>query len=134
MDRIIKWVTVSLVVIACISLVYILWSSPVVTGTQQVSSNNNVVYYFYGQGCPHCAKIEPFMENITKKYPDVNIQKLEVWYNQTNQKIYTDVNAAAGITQPPGVPEVVIGNVVLVGEVDIPQNLERYVQAIEKKK
>jgi hypothetical protein len=74
------------------------------------------------------------MENISEKYPDVDIRKLEVWYNQTNQQVYAQVNAQAGISTPPGVPEIVIGKTVLVGEVDIPAKMEAYVQAIEKKK
>jgi len=43
------------------------------------------------------------------------------------------MNAAAGISSPPGVPEVIVGKVVLVGEKDIPAKLESLVQAIEKK-
>ena len=76
----------------------------------------------------------PFMDNITQKYPDANIQFLEVWHNQTNQEIYTQANAAAGISTPPGVPEVVIGKTVLVGERDIPDRLEALVQDYLKKK
>ena len=59
---------------------------------------------------------------------------LEVWYNQSNQQVYTQVNAQAGISTPPGVPEIVIGKTVLVGDKDIPTKLEGYLQAIEKKK
>jgi thiol-disulfide isomerase/thioredoxin len=99
-----------------------------------LTADDSVVYFFYGEECPHCKKIEPFIDNLSKKYPDVEIQKLEIWHNQTNAQIYTSVNAAAGITSPSGVPEIVVGKVVLVGEVEIPQKLEAYVQAIEKKK
>jgi cytochrome c biogenesis protein CcdA/thiol-disulfide isomerase/thioredoxin len=74
------------------------------------------------------------MENMTKKYPDVDIRMLEVWYNQTNQQIDAEVNAEAGISTPPGVPEIVIGKTVLIGQQDIPDKLEGYLQAIEKKK
>ena len=136
MDKLIKIIVTLFVVIAAASVAYVVYVTPSVPSATPSAANasDNIVYYFYGQGCPHCAKIEPFMENITEKYPDVDIRKLEVWYNQTNQQVYAQVNAQAGISTPPGVPEIVIGKTVLVGEVDIPAKLEGYIQAIEKKK
>ena len=142
MDRIIKIFIAAFVIIAVASVVAVNVMGANAAGpaasapgtAADITGNDTVVYYFYGQGCPHCAKIEPFMENMTKEYPDVDIRMLEVWYNQTNQQIYAQVNAEAGITTPPGVPEIVIGKTVLVGEVDIPAKLEGYLQAIEKKK
>jgi thiol-disulfide isomerase/thioredoxin len=136
MDKLIKIVVTLFVVIAAASVAYVMYITPSVPAVapSAASASDNIVYYFYGQGCPHCAKIEPFMENITKKYPDVDIRKLEVWYNQTNQQVYAQVNAQAGISTPPGVPEIVIGKMVLVGDQDIPNKLEGYLQAIEKKK
>ena len=142
MDRIIKIFIAAFVIIAVASVVAVHVMDAGAAGpassapgtAADLSGNDTVVYYFYGQGCPHCAKIEPFMENMTKEYPDVDIRMLEVWYNQTNQQIYAQVNAQAGISTPPGVPEIVIGKTVLVGEVDIPAKLEGYLQALEKKK
>ena len=136
MDKLIKIIATLFVIIAAASVAYVVYVTPSVPSATLSAANasDNVVYYFYGQGCPHCAKIEPFMENITEKYPDVDIRKFEVWYNQTNQKVYAQVNAQAGLSTPPGVPEIVIGKMVLVGEVDIPAKLEGYIQAIEKKK
>jgi thiol-disulfide isomerase/thioredoxin len=136
MDKLIKIIVTLFVVIAAASVAYVIYVTPPVPAAtpSAADTSDNIVYYFYGQGCPHCAKVDPFIENITKKYPDVDIRKLEVWYNQTNQQIYTQVNAQAGISSPSGVPEVVIGKTVLVGEVDIPAKMEAYVQAIEKKK
>lgn len=133
MDKVIKFVVALFVVIAAASLAYVVFSAPPATAAPSSAVNDSIVYYFYGQGCPHCAKIEPFMENITRNYPDIDIRMLEVWYNQTNQQIYAQINAEAGISTPPGVPEVVIGKTVIVGEVDIPAKLEGYLQAIEKK-
>ncbi|MFZ1897420.1 thioredoxin domain-containing protein [Methanoregula sp.] len=136
MDKLIKIVVTLFVVIAAASAAYVVYITPSVPAAMPSAANasDNIVYYFYGQGCPHCAKIEPFMENITKKYPDIDIRMVEVWYNQSNQQVYTQVNAQAGISTPPGVPEIVIGKTVLVGDKDIPTKLEGYLQAIEKKK
>jgi len=134
MDRIIKFIVALFVVIAAASAAYLVFAASPASAAAPSDANNSIVYYFYGQGCPHCAAIEPFMENMTQKYPDVDIRMLEVWYNQTNQQIYTQVNAQAGISSPQGVPEVVIGKTVLIGQQEIPDKLEGYLQAIEKKK
>ncbi|MDD1702489.1 MAG: thioredoxin family protein [Methanoregula sp.] len=141
MDRIIK-IFIGLFVIVVIASLAVLMAGglgqksetvPVASGAS-VTANDTIAYFFYGEECPHCKKVEPFIDNMTKKYPDIDIRKLEIWHNQTNEKLYTSVNAAAGISSPQGVPEVVIGKVTLVGEVDIPAKMEAYLQAIEKKK
>ena len=131
MDRTIKIVAAifALVVIACLVVFFSGASTQVGT-----SPDNSPIYYFYGEGCPHCHNIEPFINNLTQKYPDAHIRVLEVWYNQTNQVIYNQVNAAAGLSSPPGVPEVVIGHTVLVGDQDIPTKLEGLIQDYLKKK
>jgi len=136
MDRVIQYIIALFVIIAAAGIGYLLFLAPPVTAPSAATagSNDTIVYYFYGQGCPHCAKVEPFMANMTQKYPDLDIRMLEIWYNQTNQLIYTQANTRAGITTPPGVPEIVIGKTVLVGEIDIPGKLEGYLQALEKKK
>jgi thiol-disulfide isomerase/thioredoxin len=138
MDKILKIgiVLVAIVVIASLAVFAggLLNTISAGTFTPVSLGSNTTVYYFYGQGCPHCQAIEPFMDNLTQKYPDVTILKLEVWYNQTNQQIDQELNAQAGLSSPPGVPEVIIGKTVLVGQQEIPDKLEGYVQAIEKKK
>ena len=137
MDKIIKIAAGLFVVIVIASLAIFLAGShqtAVPSASPVTSSDSSTIYYFYGAECPHCHNIKPFMDNITQKYPEANIQVLEVWHNQTNQKIYADANTAAGYSTPPGVPEIVLGTTVLVGEKDIPDKLEALVQDYLKKK
>ncbi|MEM5782671.1 MAG: thioredoxin family protein, partial [Candidatus Aenigmatarchaeota archaeon] len=42
------------------------------------------VYFFFGQGCPHCAEEKPFLEEMKNKYPQLEIYDFEVYYNQEN--------------------------------------------------
>lgn len=49
--------------------------------------NPVILYFFYGQGCPHCAKEEKFLEKLQTEFPDLKIEKFELWYNQDNQKL-----------------------------------------------
>jgi thiol-disulfide isomerase/thioredoxin len=138
MDKILKICAglVIVVVIGCLAVFAggILNQNPAeATSATAIPAGNLTVYFFYGDKCTHCENVMPFILNLTKKYPDVNFQILETWYNQTNQEISAAVNKEAGIS-PPGVPEVVIGKTVLIGDKDIPAKLEDLIIEELKKK
>jgi thiol-disulfide isomerase/thioredoxin len=94
-----------------------------VAGTGSPLHGKVTVYFFYGEECPHCHNIMPFVKSLETKYPDVDFQFLETWHNQKNQTLFTSLNQKLGVKST-GVPEVVVGDVVLIGEVDIPAKLE----------
>jgi thiol-disulfide isomerase/thioredoxin len=114
------------VIILCAALV--LMYPGISTGqTPQASirqSGNLTVYFFYGEECPHCHNVMPFMQSLQQKYPEVNILYLEIWHNQTNQRISTTLNRELKVSRY-GVPEVIVGDVVLDGEKEIPEKLEQ---------
>jgi thiol-disulfide isomerase/thioredoxin len=101
-----------------------------------VSENKNTVvpptakvtvYFFYGEECPHCHTVMPFVQNLSKKYPDVNFRILETWHNTTNADIFSKINDQLQVpTSDRGVPEViVVGNTTpLIGSRDIPAYVE----------
>jgi len=129
MDKIIKIFSVLFaVIILFTALVFV---SPVASSGQASSGStgpgpaiNVTVYFFYGQECSHCEEIMPFMQSLQQKYPDVDIRMLETWHNETNQALSTSLNRKLGVSKP-GVPEVIVGNVVLIGSKDIPDKLEQ---------
>ena len=94
-----------------------------ILGTGDSASGNVTVYFFYGEECPHCHAIMPLIESLKTKYPTVNSQILEIWHNPTNQALSDSLNKKLGVNGV-GVPEVILGNVVLVGDKDIPAKLE----------
>ena len=67
------------------------------------------IYFFWGDGCPHCAKAEPFLKGLAEKYPGVTIQDYEVWYHPENQTTWADMAAKFNI-DPSGVPQIFIGD------------------------
>ena len=75
------------------------------------------LYFFHGDGCPHCAEEEKFLEELKKDYPDLVIQSYEVWYNDENAQLLEQVNKAFSI-QRVGVPTNVIGTTVISGYSD----------------
>jgi thiol-disulfide isomerase/thioredoxin len=81
------------------------------------------VFFFYGEECPHCHNVMPFIESLKQKYPDVDFQSLETWHNTTNQELFVSFNQKLGVENA-GVPEVIIGNTFLIGDKDIPAKLE----------
>lgn len=131
MDKTMKIVAAALavVVVACIAILYIGLPGTATSGTKTTEP----IYFFYGEECPHCHNVMPFINNMTQKYPDADIRVLEVWHNQTNQQIWAQANAENGVSQF-GVPEVISGKTVLIGEIEIPQKLEALVLDHLKKK
>lgn len=89
------------------------------------------VYYFYGTECPHCHNVTPYVEALSRKYPDVDFRILEVWHNETNFALARLLNHQLNQTEP-GVPEAVVGDVALFGEKEIPTKLEDLILAQKK--
>ena len=87
------------------------------------SAGTVTAYYFYGDGCTHCANIKPHLTALAAKYPNLDLKQLEVYHNTTNQEILSQVQRTYNLTMP-GVPTLVIGNRALVGENEIRDNTE----------
>ncbi len=83
---------------------FVLSSVSIVYAKDQIT-----IYFFWGKGCPHCAKEEIFLEKLQKKYPQLNVKSYEVWYNQENARFFTHMAEAYG-KRPGGVPTTFIGN------------------------
>jgi thiol-disulfide isomerase/thioredoxin len=93
------------------------------------------VYFFYGEECPHCHNVMPFIRNLSEKYPDVDFQLLETWHNETNQALSHSLHQKLGLPNA-GVPEVIVvgNNTPLIGDRAIPAELEGVILEQLKKK
>ena len=82
----------------------------------QPEENKVNIYLFYGNGCPHCAKEEEFLEELSKKYKeDINIYKYETWYDSANKELMLKAKEANGVGQTISVPFTVMGGEVYSG-------------------
>ena len=72
------------------------------------------LYFFHGDGCPHCAEESVFLEKLQKDYPDLKIEKYEVWYDEENSALLQKVQQELHIERM-GVPTTIIGDVYMVG-------------------
>lgn len=67
-------------------------------------------YLFKGEGCPHCADEEKWLQDIKKEYKDyVNFYEFEVWYDENNSKMMEKAKEIFDFSGP-GVPFTVIGD------------------------
>ena len=97
MDKTIKIVVAVLIIViiggAVIFIIPLMKSVPPATSGNEVSDAGKVtVFFFYGEECPHCHNVMPFIQNLSDKYPEVDLQMLETWHNETNADISSMMN------------------------------------------
>lgn len=80
------------------------------------------IYFFYGDGCPHCARVEPFISQLA--YTGVEVHRFEIYNNRSNLLLLNQYFEAYGVPEPRGIPAVFIAGKYLVGDTPILENLE----------
>jgi glutaredoxin len=71
-------------------------------------------YLFYGEGCPHCAQESEFLESLKIEYPELEIKRFEIYYNQDNAKLMKTIGETLNISIS-GVPFLFIGDQYFIG-------------------
>jgi len=83
-----------------------------------LAANDLNIYFFWGDGCPHCAKEGAYLNMLKNEYSNINIYDFEIYNHSDNvsilQKISQDLKLRID-----GVPFVIIGNQQFVGFSDI---------------
>jgi len=101
------------------------------TNITNISNNINTtcIYFFYGDGCPHCARVEPFIAQLESKYPNLEVHKFEIYNNRSNALTLNDYFNAYNLPESErGVPVVFISNKYFIGDVPILENLENEIK------
>ena len=101
-----------------------------------VKADNTVnMYLFYGDGCPHCAEEEKFLDKYLKEEDNAKLIKYEVWHNAKNRDFLVEVQNKLN-NHENGVPYLVIGKKVLVGYLDgtTDVKIKKYVNEYKKDK
>ena len=104
--------SVKLIIIALILGTLFLSFSSIQAQTQDSADIN--IYFFWGDGCPHCEEEKPFLDALVKDYSQVALVDYEVWYNHDNQEILNQFSQVLGF-EPSGVPVTVIGDRYWIG-------------------
>ena len=84
---------------------------PFISNVKADEKEKVTIYFFRGEGCPHCAEAEEFFEKLAAddEYGKMfQIKDYEVWYDEDNAAFMEKV-ATALDTEVGGVPFIVIG-------------------------
>ena len=79
-----------------------------------VSAKELNLYLFYGDGCPHCASLEEYLDSKYGSNKNIKLYKYEVWYDEDNQNLWEEVGEALEVPGQ-GVPYLVVGEQVIQG-------------------
>jgi thiol-disulfide isomerase/thioredoxin len=69
------------------------------------------MYFFWGDGCPHCSAAKPFINELEKEYPELKVTPYEIYNNEDNYNLFILMADAYGMpNNQRGVPAFFIGN------------------------
>ncbi len=89
------------------------------------------VHFFYGNGCQHCAKVEPVIADLKIKYPQVELKSHEIYHDQANALLLYQLYDQYNVPQlERGVPVIFVKGEYLVGDQPIIDNLENKIIAV----
>ena len=80
---------------------------------ENVSDKVNV-YFFWAEGCPHCANEKPFLESLKQKYSNLEVHSLEVTKSKENADLLARVGRELN-ADVSGVPFTVVGKQYFIG-------------------
>src|SRR3989338_1991444 len=103
------------------SIVLLLWSAHLVNGAVLT------VEFFWGEGCPHCEKVKPLIEDLSHRYSGIEFRSYEVYGNQANARLLLQRYAEYDAPNERGVPVVLIGRTLLLGDQPIIDSLENVI-------
>ncbi|MBU5611769.1 glutaredoxin family protein [Geomonas azotofigens] len=66
------------------------------------------LYFFWGEGCPHCAEAKPFLEQLRRSYPGLRVEATEVLTHRENIPLLMRMAKERG-REATGVPVFIIG-------------------------
>ncbi len=95
------------------------------------AQESTCIYFFYGSGCPHCAKADSYIQDLEKKY-DLEVHRMNVGDEiELLNGLYTSYNVSS--SDRGSVPILFIGNNYLLGDSPIIGNLESKIQECSEK-
>ncbi len=100
------------------------------------SGEENTVdlYFFYGQGCSHCAQAEAYLSEAGEKYSQLNIIEKEVYFDDENRELFISMANSYG-EEIQGVPTIFLNGKMFVGYSDsiissLEEEIERCIEEL----
>jgi cytochrome c biogenesis protein CcdA len=90
----------------------------------QREGNSLDVFLFYGEGCPHCERVKPFLVEMEQKYP-LNIQEFDIYTNRSCLPLFDEYCRMYALpSEDRGVPTVFVSDTYFVGDAPILEGFE----------
>lgn len=106
----IKYLVLLLVATLLIPVAVFATDEEAVVEDTTATSNEVNVYFFRGEGCPHCEEAEQWFQSIEEEYGSYfKIVDYETWYNEENAKLMEKVADIRG-EEASGVPYIIVGD------------------------
>lgn len=91
------------------------------------AQNKTCIYFFYGDGCPHCAKVEPYIDELANR-TDMEVQRFEIYHNDDNSYLLNTFFTVNNVpAEERGIPAVFIADKYLTGDVNIQNGMEKLI-------
>ena len=98
-----------------VALWMVLQPAPALAASDDPDDPDDVtLYFFWGDGCPHCAAAEPVLAGLADQYPQLTVRDFELWYHPENQAPFQSMADKFGF-EPTGVPTLFLGDQYWVG-------------------
>lgn len=94
-----------------LTLLFLILIFPLTVFGKEKSLN---IYLFYGDGCPHCAAEEKYLNKYLKDHKNIKLYKYEVWHNKENAQKFIDIHEKLN-DRGNGIPYLIIGSNTITG-------------------
>ncbi len=81
---------------------------------QQGQAEPVVLYFFWGEGCPHCVQQKSFLEALRDHYPNLEVRSYEIYHVAEHRELFLKMAATVGF-EARAVPTTVVGDQVWIG-------------------
>ena len=90
------------------------------------------LYYFYGEDCQECAKVDDLLKGLQQQDPALQVQRYEVYYNTPNQDLLENyfINYKVPVSSQ-GVPAIFMPGAYFVGQESITSLLFDRLEGLE---
>jgi thiol-disulfide isomerase/thioredoxin len=90
-------------------LLLLLLASPGNHPDASATENGKVIlYYFWGTGCPVCEEAKPFLSDLARKHPQLDVRSYDVMASRESLALWIETAERFG-SRPAGVPSFYIG-------------------------
>ena len=120
--------------VAFVCLILTLIMIPLVVAEEPHESHDDIPIcgvYFTGIGCPHCAKVEPFVKDVLEEYPNLVFLKYEIYQEQQNAPLLNTY--ADNYNFRPGIPVIIFNkDTIILGDAPILRNLKPTIDSFDR--